>query len=613
LAGGKPAAGRLAAGAPRRREHATVTTRRTDYEGIGMNTLIHVTHEAVQKVGGIGAVLQGFFTAKAYNESVGRSILVGTGDADTARLLADRGEVMYSSFDGTDAGGWGAKFRPIQETWGVGIAYGRRVFKDRTTGVESRPEVLLIDVGRANLERLGRVKGVMYERFGIRSELYKTWEYEQYVRLAGPGLAALEAVGAPGDGPAVILAHEFMGMPLALLAIAEETDAYRTVFYAHEVATMRRIVEGHHGHDTMFYNVLERAVAKGKFVEDVFGLQAPFFKHALVSAARFCDAILCVGDRVLDEMKFLAADFADKRLALAYNGVPAYEVSAGDVAESKARLQAYCESILEYRPDYVFSHVTRMALSKGLWRDLKVLWHLEKKFREAGQTGVYLLLSSELGAPRKSHEILDMEDRYSWPVAHREGYPDLSGGEADFHVHMQKFNACARQIKVVLVNQFGWTQTSCGQKMPADMDFLDIRKGTDLEFGQSIYEPFGIAQLEPLSFGGLCVITNVCGCAGFVAKVAGGQEVPNVLVADYTGLPGGKGVTLDSALSIGGPERNAAEEEEAERVSVEILKRLPQKAEDREALISSGYHLARQMSWEVVAREYLLPVLNDLG
>ena len=577
-----------------------------------MSTLIHVTHEAVQKVGGIGAVLQGLFTATAYNENIGRSILVGPGDAGTAELLAKTGEILYSSFDGADAGGWAEKFKPVRQRWGVGVIYGRRTFKDRTTGVESHPEVLLIDVGQANLDRLGESKQILYERFGIRSDLYRTWEYEQYVRLAAPGLAALEAIEAAKDQPAVILAHEFMGMPLALAAVAEGSGAYRTAFYAHEVATMRRIVEVHPGHDTMFYNVLARAMEKGKFVEDVFGIQAPFFKHALVSAARFCDAILCVGDRVLSEVKFLGADFAEKRLALVYNGVPAYEVAADDVAQSKDRLQRYTEAILEYRPDFIFSHVTRMALSKGVWRDLKVLWHLEKKFRETGQTGVFFLLSSELGAPRKGHEILDMETRYSWPVGHREGYPDLSGGEADFYVHMQKFNACARQIKVILVNQFGWNRPSCGTKMPADMDFLDIRKGTDLEFGQSIYEPFGIAQLEPLSFGGLCVITNVCGCAGFVEKVTGGREVPNVLVADYTGLPD-DGVTLDQVLSIGPRQRGAAEEEESERVAGEILKRLPTDEKARESLIAGGYELASRMSWDVVVRDYLLPVLGDLA
>jgi hypothetical protein len=576
-----------------------------------MSTLIHVTHEAVQKVGGIGAVLQGFFTAKSYNQSIRRSILVGPGDIGTQELLARSGRVLYSSLTLTDEGGWGAKFRPVQERYGVGVIYGRRTFKDKATGVESSPEVILIDVSNPNLERLGECKRMLYERFGIRSDLYHTWEYEQYVRLACPGLAALDAIGASGDRPAIILAHEFMGMPLALAAIAQDSGAYKTFFYAHEVATMRRIVEGHPGHDTMFYNVLAQAMAKGKFVEDVFGLQAPFFKHALVSASRFCDAILCVGDHVMSEMKFLAGDFAAKNVRLAYNGVPAYEVTVEDVEQSKARLQKYTEAILEFKPDYVFSHVTRMALSKGMWRDLKVLWHLEKKFRQTGRTGVLYLLSSELGAPRKGHEILDMEARYSWPVAHREGYPDLSGGEADFYVHMQKFNVCARQVRVILVNQFGWSRGSCGMMMPADMDFIDIRKGTDMEFGQSIYEPFGIAQLEPLSFGGLCVITNICGCAGFVDKVTGGQGVPNVLEADYTRLPDGA-ATLDRVLSIGSRERDAVEEKEADRVADEIMRRLPTDRQGREAFLKTGAELAKKMSWEVVCRDYLLPVVNEM-
>jgi glycogen synthase len=176
---------------------------------------------------------------------------------------------------------------------------------------------------------------------------------------------------------------------------------------------------------------------------------------------------------------------------------------------------------------------------------------------------------------------------------------------------MQKFNACARQVKVILVNQFGWSTATCGSKMAPDMDFLDIRKGTDIEFGQSIYEPFGIAQLEPLSFGGLCVITNVCGCAGFVSKVTGGKDVPNVLVADYTRLPP-EANHIQNMLSIGARERDAIEEVEAERVAGEILKRLPADARTREAFIKQGVDLAKHMSWEVVARDYLMPVLNEL-
>ena len=42
-----------------------------------MQTVVHVTHEAIQKIGGIGAVLHGLLTSKVYLEQVPRNILVG--------------------------------------------------------------------------------------------------------------------------------------------------------------------------------------------------------------------------------------------------------------------------------------------------------------------------------------------------------------------------------------------------------------------------------------------------------------------------------------------------------------------------------------------------------
>ncbi|MEZ4681638.1 MAG: hypothetical protein R2932_46240 [Caldilineaceae bacterium] len=63
------------------------------------------------------------------------------------------------------------------------------------------------------------------------------------------------------------------------------------------------------------------------------------------------------------------------------------------------------------------------------------------------------------------------------------------------------------------------------------MNFMDIGKGSDLEFGQSIYEPFGIAQVELLSFGALCCVSSVCGCVGFADAAAAG-ELPGLVVAD---------------------------------------------------------------------------------
>ena len=39
--------------------------------------VVHVTHEAVEKIGGIGAVISGLATADAYGERVSRTILLG--------------------------------------------------------------------------------------------------------------------------------------------------------------------------------------------------------------------------------------------------------------------------------------------------------------------------------------------------------------------------------------------------------------------------------------------------------------------------------------------------------------------------------------------------------
>ena len=69
----------------------------------GENTVVHVTHEAAGKVGGIGAVLQGFFTCPSYLEAVDRSILISplfTTEGPAAGRLVDDGQVLHSALDG---------------------------------------------------------------------------------------------------------------------------------------------------------------------------------------------------------------------------------------------------------------------------------------------------------------------------------------------------------------------------------------------------------------------------------------------------------------------------------------------------------------------------------
>ena len=197
-----------------------------------------------------------------------------SGSAATARCCIRRSTAIVHN-------NYANQFRRIEQKYNVGIVYGRRRFFDSRTGVSSSPEVILIDITRIDKEPLNVFKRQLFEEFGIRSDLYENlWEFEQYIRLALPAIAAVKALGAcDHDSQAVIVSHEFMGMPTALAAMLDRSYHFKTIFYAHEVATMRRIVEKHPGHDTMFYNVMKQAHQSNLYVTDVFGDQSGYFKH----------------------------------------------------------------------------------------------------------------------------------------------------------------------------------------------------------------------------------------------------------------------------------------------------------------------------------------------
>jgi len=575
-------------------------------------TAVHVTHETVNKVGGIGAVLHGFFTCQTYLDKVERSILVGplfTTEGPISSRLGENSEVLYSSIDGFVNTGYAPAFQKIENHYGAGIIYGTRTFVDEETGVKSSPEVVLVDVRHIDRESINDFKRRLFEEFGIRSDRYEhLWEFEQYVRLAPVAMDVLKAIGAADDST-LLVAHEFMGMPTALAGILDIEHNFGTLFYAHEVATMRYLVEKHPGHDTMFYNTIRQAHDEGLYVDEVFGKQDSYFKHSLVKASKYCDRILAVGDYVVDELRFLAPEFENANIDIVYNGIPAYQIGAAEKLASKAKLQKYCENLLGHRPDFVFSHVTRLVRSKGMWRDLRVLEHMEKEFLAQDKTAVLFVLSTEV-AQRRSQDIYNMEATYKWPVAHREGWPDLSGGEAEYYAAIQEFNARSRNIKIVFINQFGFDAQRCGRRMPENMEFMDIRKGTDVEFGQSIYEPFGIAQVEPLTFGGICVFSSVCGCLGFVNDITSGRDVKNIIVADYTNLEDQVSSEIEDLTRIDRTLRDYIEASQSEKVAMQICSRLPKNEAELESMIETGYDLAKNMSWDVVVRNYLLPTVE---
>ena len=574
--------------------------------------VVHVTHEAVEKIGGIGAVIAGLMNAEAYAKNVTRTVILGpllTTDRPVNKRLGEGGHVIYSSLDAVDRPPWREKFRPIERTYDCGIIYGTRAVDDPCTGRSVKAEVVLVDVFHTNQHRLNLFKYEMWKKFNVPSERFQhIWEYEEYVRLAEPGYEALKAIGCINGEELVILAHEYMGMPTALKAVMDGSPGTRTVFYAHEVASVRPIVEAARGNDTLFYNVLCAAEKEQRTIEDVFPSVHANYKHPLVKAARYCDHVFAVGDYVESELRFLDPHFRTQAIDLVYNGIPAEPTTIEAKQASLDRMKGYAKALVGYRPTWIFTHVCRPVASKGIWHDLEVLHELEELLKARGESAVYFLLGT-LAGQRRSQDIRHMEKVYGWPVNHEKGYPDLCGGEEGLGDLFAQFNREHEAAQAIFVNQWDWNRGFCGDRMSEDMTFQDIRAGTHVEFGLSTYEPYGIAQFEPLGSGGLCVVTNVCGCAGFARCVAGDEDVGgNIIQADYLRLDGP--MSVNEILHTPYEQREAVEWAEAKRLARLIADRLPRDLETLQARMTSGYELARRMSWERVVEDFFLPSLK---
>ncbi len=586
--------------------------------------LIHATHEAGVKVGGIGAVLDGLLSAQAYNEAVDRSILAGPmmgwDTTQMERLTSPRNRltIRYSSlhgiFDNVEPS-IAQALQAVEQTYGVAVLYGVRRFGG------SDHEVILVEASNPNMDPINRFRYFVWQHYGIDSSRYShDGEFNLYFSIAQPLFAALKALRvdidlAPNDR--FILAHEWLGMPLVFAAQMNEPDQWRTIFYAHETATARLLVEEHEGHDTRFYNALFQGRTWAVDLPTLFGDQSHYFKDPIIRQALRCDNIFAVGDLVVDELRFLGGGFRTAPIDLVYNGVTVDEITLPARLESKRRLQKYCERLLGYVPDYVFTHVTRLVLSKALWRDIRVMEHLDRLLGEAGKSAVLFVLSTSVPAGRRPEWVRSWEAQYGWPIGHRSDNGDLIDQEVSFFFNgVEPFNRRANNSRVVFVNQFGWSRERCGERMPEEMEFADIRQGSDLEFGQSIYEPFGIAQVEPINAGAITCVSNVCGCVGFVRRAAESAgldpaTVRNMVVADYVSVPPEHPLhTPWEALAIGQGTRDWIESINSYGAAQHIFERLPKNDAETEALIQSGTALAEQMSWDVVVRDYMVPGLE---
>jgi len=575
-----------------------------------MRIAVHITHESVKKLGGIGAVINGVCTTEAYKNFFDRTVIYGPLFQRPQEVFSDLekgGKVLFSSFYSHDEGNYRKIFTELIKKYQIDIIYGQRVLASEIDeSKQATVDVFLIGVHNIVPQEVAAFKYILWEKFGIQSDLYEgNWDNEQYLRIAIPLLEILEMFYGT-EAEYYIFAHEYMGISSGLSSVAKGKK-HKTLFIAHEVSTARSLVESHSGHDISFYNILRKNQMK-KTLEEVFGSQKHNPRNELTKRAVHFDHILTVGDLVKDEYLFLVPDTPAEKITIRYNGLFTKNISFNEKQTARKRIKKYIKTLFNFIPDIIFTHVTRLVISKGIWRDISLLYLLDEIFASKNLKGAYILLSTLIVTGRPPQDILHMEKEYGWPVMHREGWPDLVGIEVETYKQLQLFNARSKAIKGVFLNQYGFNRERCGLRMPKDAEFIDLRIASDAEFGFSVYEPFGIAHIEAIPFGGISFLSSVCGSAFFIQEIFEDAEIKPFNVIDF--LKPATNMTFKELNSLTREKRDRMERNVLSEHLDHIVDLLPLTEEKREKYFQNAQRYAPKLDWEHLVEKQLLPILS---
>ncbi|MBU0552301.1 glycosyltransferase [Myxococcota bacterium] len=461
----------------------------------------------------------------------------------------------------------------------------------------------------------------------------------QFYLYAAPALWAatralmVEAWGIEGAATA-LFAHDWLGVPLFWASQLEtrwggvDCRPARTIYFAHEARYARLLVEGvlwdqrsalvatchPDGHDVSFYAHLARRPIGGGLSAALPGVALDRIPYHLLNAqAGHFDRVLAVGDKVLEETRLMIGD-GDK-LKLCPNGVPTSSDGAWAPVEAAGqRLRRLAEVNLGFRPDQIFTSVSRCELSKAPWRNVALFEAYANRATAENPkaTGLLLWLLRPRPLPT-DEEARGWGARYGWPLRHEllDQGGDLRGDEWLLWQQIEAFNArWAKRFQILYINQFGWGADKLGALDPLDSKFTDLRLGTDVELALSIYEPFGISALEPFSAGAICVISDACGCAGHLKALSSGAT-PKIRPTGYLIAPFTQHNTPPQRVDLS--VRAEIEQGVYAEVAEALWARLRQGERGRQARLAAAQAAMMHLSWETVARDYLLPGVGSPG
>ncbi len=661
---------------------------------------VHSTHEAADKIGGIGTVLQGLLPEPAYKRAFPQNLLVGVYPFPAEESVIDdpetrerRGwEIEFdSSWQVRDPHGLTAALMNVAERHGVRLVYGcRRVGPRRVPALIASPEGVFRERVDAFRHRLRAHDGVDLARFddypAVTDRVDRRLERllggsqpdlpERLVvdgngrpfpggaawaegRALFPPVAALDAFqgygrankyllelqyhtfAAPalweatrwvlhdwapaGDGyeadRVMLFAHDWLGVPLFWAMAAAGDRVGRSVYFAHEARIFRLLAEGAlrdrepllapvchpDGYDSALYAHLRWALEQGWGLEEMFPGTVGFpdvFHHVLNREARRFERVVAVGPLVRDETTVLLRP-SQVPVALCPNGIPSDRPEPEAVAAARERLAAVIERQAGFRPDVIMTGVMRCELSKAPWRNVGLF----RRFAELRPKDKVALVWLSAPRPRPTRaQVQRWAASYRWPLGHRGGEGgDLRPDEVDLWRAIETINeSYCGQASILYINQFGWAPDLLGALDPLESVFADLRLGTDVELGLSVYEPFGIAPLEPLASGAVCVLSDSCGCARHLAAL----DLADLAIVGKFCEHDHEPQEVDAAVL------REIEQAAYDGIVAELVERLGLKGREagrrklREQRIRRVAEVIDRLSWANAVESYLLPAIS---
>jgi hypothetical protein len=363
------------------------------------------------------------------------------------------------------------------------------------------------------------------------------------------------------------------------------------------------------GCDASLYPYLAQALARGWDLGTMFpgcGGFEDVYHHRFNREARKFDRVVAVGPLVRDELRVMLRPGAERDVALCPNGIPSRVRTVEEVVAGRGRLAAVVERHCGFAPDLIVTAVMRAEMSKAPWRNVGLVRRLAERLAARGSTLACLWLSAPKPRPTRG-QVERWRRLYRWPLDHRPAPDgDLRPDETALWREIAALNdAYAGRAALLYINQFGWSSQDLGALDPGDSTFDDLRTGTDLELGLSIYEPFGISPLEPFAAGAVCVLSDACGCARHLESLG---LADSVVIGRFTAHE-------HAPRDVDDTVRRRIEARVYDEIIDEVLPRVGlgnghDPLSLRAERLARAPEVLRRLSWDVAASDYLLPALK---